>query len=119
MTPTTIDADNDEALEFEADFDAAPETMWRAVTAPAYRERWLPDRTLADPQPVVETPGVSVSYRMRDDEPPHFESLVTFELQPNGRGGTRLAIRHRLIDARAAKRLAPANGNDTVMMRAA
>lgn len=118
MTPR--DDDNGEAeLEFEADFDAAPEMVWRAVTEPEFRERWLPGDALADAEPVVEMPGSRVSYRMRDDEPPHLESLATFEIAPNSEGGTRLVIRHRLTDARAAKRLEPANGNGTTMMRAA
>lgn len=114
---TATDADNDDVLEFEAEFDAPPEKVWRAVTEPGLRARWLPDRTLADADPVSETPGSRVSYRMRDDEPPYFESVATFELAPNGEGGTRLTIRHRLADARAEK--VPANGNDTVMARAA
>lgn len=118
MTPPDDD-DGEAELEFEADFDAAPEKVWRAVTQPELRERWLPGGTLADAEPVVETPGSRVSYRMRDDEPPHLQSVATFELTPNGAGGTRLVIRHRLTDARAAKRLEPANGNGTAMMRAA
>jgi len=109
----------DEVLEFEADLDASPKTVWRAVTDPALRERWLPGHVLADPEPVGETPGSRVSYRMRDDEPPHFESVATFEIMPNGNGGTRLSIRHRLTDVRARRAPEPANGNDTVMMRAA
>lgn len=109
----------DDMLEFEADLDASPQAVWRAVTDPALRERWLPDHVLADPEPVGETPGSRISYRMRDNEPPRFESLATFEITPNGTGGTRLAIRHRLTDVRAKTAPEPANGNDTVMMRAA
>lgn len=106
-------------LTFEADLDASPHTVWRAVIDPALRERWLPGQVMADPEPVSETPGSRVSYRMRDDEPPHYESLATFEITPNGHGGTRLVIRHRLTDIHAGRMLEPANGNDTVMMRAA
>ena len=114
------DTDTDTELEFEADLDAPPEKVWRAVTEPDLRERWLPGGALADAEPEVETPGSRVSYRMRDDEPPHLESLATFELAPNGAGGTRLVIRHRLTDARAMKRLEAANGNSGgTMMRAA
>lgn len=116
---TAEDTTADDDLEFEADFDAPPEKVWRAVTEPELRDRWLPGATLAGGGPVIETPGSRVSYRMRDDEPPHLESVATFEIVPNGEGGTRLVIRHRLSEARAAGRPAPANGNGTVMMRAA
>lgn len=108
-------------LEFEVDFDAPPEKVWRAMTDPDLRARWLPADFLTDADPVVETPGSRVSYRMRDDEPPYLESLATFEIAPNDEGGTRLVIRHRLTDERAARRLEAANGNGggTAMMRAA
>ncbi|MCI5078463.1 SRPBCC domain-containing protein [Oricola sp.] len=114
---TTDDAGKDDVLQFEADLDAPPEKVWRAVTVPELRAQWLPDSALADAEPVSETPGVRVSYRMRDDEAPHLESLATFDLSPNGEGGTRLVIRHRLTDAGAAR--VPANGNGTVMRLAA
>lgn len=107
-----------EVLEFEAEFDQSPDMVWRAVTDPGLRERWLPRLSLADPEPVSQTPGSRVIYRVRDDEPPYLESLATFEIAPNGAGGTRLSIRHRLTDARVGRTLRPVNGND-VMMRAA
>ena len=37
---------------------------------------------------------------MRDDAPPFLESLVTFQIEPDGEGGTRLRIIHELADAR-------------------
>lgn len=114
----TDDLRGDE-MEFEAEFDAPPEKVWRAITTPELRDRWLPEGALADDDPEIDTPGSRVSYRMRDDEPPHLTSVATFEIAPNGAGGTRLVIRHRLTDARTAPRLVPANGNGTTVMRAA
>lgn len=37
----------DTALVLEYEFDAPPAKVWRAVTIPALRERWLPDCDLA------------------------------------------------------------------------
>ena len=53
------------ALEYE--LDAAPEKVWRAVAIPAFRERWLPEADLAEPEPIASIPGVEIRYRMRDD----------------------------------------------------
>jgi hypothetical protein len=44
------------ALEFE--LDAAPEKVWRAIALAAFRERWLPQADLAEPEPVASIPGV-------------------------------------------------------------
>lgn len=115
-----LGAETGEELRFEAEFDAPPEKVWRAVTEPALRDHWLPDGELADPEPIAERPGEEVSYRMRDDEPPFLESLVTFKLQPNGEGGTRFTITHRVDDVRLAATV-PRAANDDMppMMRAA
>ena len=59
------------ALEFE--LDAAPEKVWRAIAVPAFRERWLPEADLAEPEPVASVPGVEVRYRMRE-EALHFQT---------------------------------------------
>jgi len=104
-------------LVLEYDLDAPPEKVWRAISIPAFRERWLPDGQLADAVPVSTVPGAEIRYRMRDDEPPYLESLVAFQLRPNDAGGTTLRIVHGLDDAR----LKPQAGNDNgrVLMRAA
>ncbi|UDF30567.1 UNVERIFIED_ORG: SRPBCC domain-containing protein [Roseateles sp. XES5] len=84
----------------EYDLDAPPEKVWRAISLPAFRERWLPGDRLADTAPLATVPGEEIRYRMRDDDPPYLESSVAFRLTPNGRGGTRLRIVHELTDAR-------------------
>jgi uncharacterized protein YndB with AHSA1/START domain len=108
----------DVVLEYK--LDAPPEKVWRAISIPAFRDKWLPDGALADAEPVSSAPGDEIRYRMRDDEPPFLESEVTFQVRPNTEGGTRLTIIHRLIDARLALQpLAAANSNWPCVMRAA
>ena len=108
----------DLVLEFE--LDAPPEKVWRAVSIAAFRECWLPKGDLAEAEPVSSAPGKEIRYRMRDSEPPFLESMVTFQLDPKGDGGTTLRIIHRLADARLARRPPrAANGNRPPLMRAA
>ena len=113
-------AERDVGLEEAHEFDEPPERVWRALTTPALRERWLPGDTLASPEPVAATPGRSVSYLMREGAPPFLESTVTFELEPGAAGGTRLRIVHELTDRRLRIRTPrPANANAASVMRAA
>ncbi|MCO5150152.1 MULTISPECIES: SRPBCC family protein [unclassified Shinella] len=108
-------------LVLEYDLDAPTEKVWRAISIPAFRERWLPDGALADAEPILAAPGEEIRFRMRDREPPHLESVVAFQLRPNEQGGTTLRIVHGLADARAAPRPLNDNGNDNgrTLMRAA
>lgn len=107
-------------LVLEYEIDAPPEKVWRAVSVPGLREQWLPARDLAEPDPVSTAPGAEVRYRMRDAEPPFQESVVTFQLRPDGRGGTILTVVHGPADAGASAREPPAaNANGAVLMRAA
>lgn len=107
-------------LVFEYELDAPPEKVWRAVSIPAFREKWLPTQQLADAEPVSTAPGQEISYRMRDDEPPFLESIVTFQVRPDSNGGTILRIVHGLADARLIRRTPPAaNSNVSRMMHAA
>ncbi|TCV91835.1 uncharacterized protein YndB with AHSA1/START domain [Luteibacter rhizovicinus] len=91
----------DVVLEYE--LDASPEKVWRAISIPAFREKWLPTGALADVEPVSSTPGEEIRYRMRDDEPPFLESIVTLQVGPNAVGGTVLRITHGLDDARLVR----------------
>ena len=85
-----------------------PSQVWRAVSIPALREQWLPDVAVSDPEPVSVTHEEEIRYRMRDDAPPFLESLVTFQIEPDGEGGTLLRIIHELADARLERRQRPA-----------
>jgi uncharacterized protein YndB with AHSA1/START domain len=107
-------------LVFEYELDAPPEKVWRAVSNPAFREKWLPKQELAEAEPVSTAQGEEVSYRMRDDEPPFLESIVTFQIRRDPNGGTILRIVHGLADTRLTPRMPPAaNNNAPWLMRAA
>lgn len=108
----------DAALVLEYDFDAPPERVWRAVTIPALRERWLPDSDLAGAEPESSVVGEEVRYRLRDSEPPYRESRVTFRIEPNEAGGTRVHIIQEICDGRG-KQPQAANANGCCLMRAA
>jgi uncharacterized protein YndB with AHSA1/START domain len=96
-----------DALILEYDLDAPPAKVWRAISLPALRDRWLPAAALLDSEGVAVTPGQEVRYRMREAAPPFLESHIA----PTEDGGTRLRIVHR--PARIA------NDNGHTLMRAA
>ena len=75
---------------------------------------------VSDPEPVSVTHEEEIRYRMRDDAPPFLESLVTFQIEPDGEGGTLLRIIHELADARLERRQRPAanDGGPWLMMAA-
>ena len=106
----------DEALVLEYEFDAPPAKVWRAVTIPELRERWLPDGDLAGTEPETSIPGQEVRYRLRDSEPPFRESHVIFRVEPNVSGGTRFRIIQQAIGEELPQ---PANSNCCVMRAAA
>lgn len=117
MSETEADAKD---LVFEYELDAPPEKVWRAISIPAFRDKWLPQEALVGAEPVSSVPGKEVRYDMREDEPPFLVSVVTFQVEPNADGGTRLRIIHGLVSAQRAPR-APeaANSNWTCLMHAA
>jgi len=117
-TDDTAETDRNQ-LVLDYEFEAPPEKVWRAVTIPALRERWLPDADLAGAEPETTIAGEEVRYRLRDPQPPFLESCVTFRLTPTPAGGTRVHIIHEIdADQRRALALRSANSND-VLMRAA
>ncbi|MEP2703510.1 MAG: hypothetical protein ABJQ71_08745 [Roseibium sp.] len=89
-------------IRLEYEIDEAPEKVWRAISIPEYCERWLPRSDLAHLEPACFQPGSSVSYRMREGQPPHLESTVTFRIFPGQSGGTILRIIHVLDDVKRA-----------------
>ncbi|MFA0813390.1 SRPBCC family protein [Microbulbifer epialgicus] len=107
-------------LEMEYEIDAPPEKVWRAISIPEFREKWLPEKDLADAAPISTEPGKEIRYRMREEVSPFRESIVTFQVGPNVHGGTRLRITHQLVDARPIRQTPPAaNDNRPVLMLAA
>jgi hypothetical protein len=97
-----IGSDSNEAeIALEYELVAALEKVWRALTVPAFRERWLPEADLAGPEPITSVPGVEVRYRMREEGAPFPDSTVTFRIEPGRDGGALLRIIHRMeSDAR-------------------
>jgi len=107
-------------LVFEYELDAPPEQVWRAISVPGFRDKWLPEEDLADAAPVSTAPGEEIRYTMRDGEPPFLESVVTFQVRPGADGGSILRVVHGLTDARLVPRKMPAaNNNGPWMMLAA
>lgn len=108
-----------DGIELEYDLDESPQKVWRAISIPAFRENWLPNDVLADPEATSVTPGEEIRYRMRDNAPPFLESTVTFTLTPNATGGTSLRIIHELTDARLERVTgAAANNNGPIKLAA-
>lgn len=77
-------------VTFEADLDAAPETVWRALSEPDLLAEWLGAEPAAACEPVDSDPGRSLTYRFSLDAP---ASLITFEIEPR-EGGAHLTITH-------------------------
>jgi len=110
----------DSGVELEFDLGDPPQKVWRAISIPEFRDRWLPKEALADPDAITVTPGQEVRYKLRDDSPPFLESIVTFTITPNGSGGTSLRIVHELTGATFEQLTkTAANGNSPFLMLAA
>ncbi|MCY6383499.1 SRPBCC family protein [Hoeflea prorocentri] len=108
-----------EKLVQDYDLDAEPEKVWRAVSLDEYRTKWFADAGPDSSQIVSATPGQEVSYRMRDDEPPFIESIVTFQIAPNRSGGTALRIIHEIANRQLDVGSKVSNDNGQPLMLAA
>lgn len=60
----------DGGIELEFNLDDSPQKVWRAISIPEFRERWLPKEALAEADAVIVAPGQEIRYRLRDDSPP-------------------------------------------------
>lgn len=83
----TEDAD----LVFEAELEAPPEKVWRALSIPEYRDRWL-DRPADVDIAVVNANDnslLTLSWTERNQT-----SVVTIELTPLDNGGTGFRLTH-------------------------
>jgi uncharacterized protein YndB with AHSA1/START domain len=96
MNDTTSDPREEAEIALEYELDATPEKVWRAIAVAAFRERWLPQPDLAEPEPTASIPGVEVRYRMREVGAPFPESTVTFRIEPGLQGGTLFRVIHRI-----------------------
>jgi len=111
--------DTDAELVFECTLDAPLEKVWRALTIPEYLERWLQPSADLDLTVLAAQENHSLSYRWREagsGGTPE-DSIVTFELAPDGEGRTAFRLTHtppRLPVAANSNDLAP-----TMMLLAA
>lgn len=106
-------SDSKDELIFETILDAPPEKIWRALTIPEYRDRWLqqPDDVKLQLVAVNANSLLTFSWVERDEE-----SLVTIELTPDENGRTCFRLTHAPVRIPAA-----ANNNEpsATMMLAA
>jgi uncharacterized protein YndB with AHSA1/START domain len=88
MTDTV---ETDEALVFECDLEAPVGQVWRALTVPELRAAWLGEAESEACRVVEAAPGERLVVGWPDDGR---ESTVTFEIEADEAGGTRLRIVH-------------------------
>ena len=88
------DAPNPDLLVFEADLDAPPEKVWRALATPELREAWLGEPDAGPAEIVRADPGsrLDLAWPTREGD-----SLVSFEIEDAVGGGTHLTIVHRAL----------------------
>jgi uncharacterized protein YndB with AHSA1/START domain len=128
---TSPTAEDEALLSFEYQLAEPREKVWRALTIPAYLERWLMPmeqageqefRGRGDDQSRIEAkvleadaPG-RLKWHWREDGPGGAtESLVTFTLGEAEDGGTRLRIEQRISLVALPQ---PANSNTPMAMAA-
>lgn len=112
-------AEQENSFELEYLLDETPQKVWRALSIPAFRENWLPNEALADPEGAVVVPGEEVRYTLRESEPPFLESTVTFRIAPVKSGGTVLRIVHDLPALGSGRVTKTAANNNHILMLAA
>ena len=80
-------------LTFEADLDAPPDRVWRALTEPQLRAAWLGEPEVGAAAVIGAEPGsrLDLAWPTRDGE-----SRVSFEIGAGEDGGTHLTIVHRV-----------------------
>jgi uncharacterized protein YndB with AHSA1/START domain len=106
--------ESENELVFETVLDAPPDKVWRALTIPEYRDRWLqrPDDVSVELETVDANNVLTYRWKERDEE-----SLVTIELTPQESGRTGFRLTHApLVMPTAANTNEPLT---TMLMRAA
>ena len=108
-----------EATVFECVLEAPPEKVWRALTIPAYLDRWLQPKAAEQLDVVKSDENKSLTYRWRESGQGAVvgaeDSLVTFELTPTSDGGTWFRLTHAPMPLPAA---ANSNGPPALMLAA-
>lgn len=115
-----------EDIVVECELEAAPEKVWRALTVPELVATWLDVPALENgafeedgpAYRIIEAlPYSRVRYAWSDAATTERESFVTFDLTPNGDGGTSFRLTHSVDMVRTM--MAPANSNSPPLMRCA
>lgn len=110
----------DDILVFETELDAAPEKIWRALTIPEYRDRWLqkPDNVDVHLDALKANSLLTFRWleRRNDDETATAESRVTIELTELENGCTGFRLTHAPVVVPTA---ANSNTAAPTLMRAA
>jgi uncharacterized protein YndB with AHSA1/START domain len=83
-----------DVLTFEADLDAPPEKVWRALATPALRQAWLGEPEAGPAEILRAEPGARLDLAWPTCEG---DSLVSFEIENAAGGGTHLTIVHRAL----------------------
>jgi len=87
-------SDDPDALVFEADLDAPPDKVWRALATPELREAWLGEPEAGPAEILRVDPGERLDLAWPTHEG---DSLVSFEIEDGEGGGTHLTIVHRAL----------------------
>ncbi|HTX49048.1 MAG TPA: hypothetical protein VME40_06615 [Caulobacteraceae bacterium] len=90
--PPTVDAHTDDALVFEAELEAPPAKVWRALAEPEIRREWLGEAETGPAEVRRADPGerLDLAWPTREGE-----SLISFRVGPAEDGGSRLTIVHQ------------------------
>ncbi|HEY1926383.1 MAG TPA: SRPBCC domain-containing protein [Caulobacteraceae bacterium] len=115
-------SDDARTLVVEADLDAPPDRVWRALSDPTLSSQWLPSGkvgTKPGERFTLDDEGRRIDCEVLDAEPGRrlrlswreadsaVSSQVTFVVSPGAAGGARLRIVHEPVTARLASRRTP------------
>jgi uncharacterized protein YndB with AHSA1/START domain len=116
-------SDDGRTLVVEADLDAPPDRVWRALSDPTLSSQWLPSGkvgTRPGERFTLDDEGRRIDCEVLDAEPGRrlrlswreadsaVSSQVTFVVSPGAAGGARLRIVHEPVVASLAVRRTPA-----------
>jgi uncharacterized protein YndB with AHSA1/START domain len=137
MTTDVLTPELADEVDFECDLEASPEKVWRALTVPEFLAAWLMPNTLRRTEPgeqfafdgkrlglpdridcevLTSEPQRLLRYRWR--EPGDADSIVSFELSPQGQG-TRLRVIHSAPSRFTVTMMLAANSNGPALRLAA
>jgi len=107
--PQVVDAETDDApsthdLVFEAELDAPPAKVWRALSQPEIRREWLGEAETGPAEVRRADPGerLDLAWPTREGE-----SLISFRIDPAEAGGSRLTIIHEAPQPATVLRFKP------------